>query len=258
MTDADQPPVQAIEKILRDSLARPARQELRPTLVARAGLALIATPTLLIAGAAGAWPFAVGAAAVSALLWTGLARRRLLIDEHGVSVRGMLGRRAFAWDEIRHYTYWAGRYGNVELVLRDHDGRWMLLDARYRDIRAATARIIAELHARYGERATFAPFSLEDEGLRHMRAGLLRWKDLEVVKLDRQEPQRMRVLKRGKALAWVSTLLSEVENSVLLLERLGERGVAIELPPAQLVTTRLREMLAARAALPRAQVVRRD
>lgn len=241
-----------------EALAPPARQELRPTYAARVGLALLATPALVMAGAAAAWLPGAAIAGGAALLWTGLARRRLVIDESGVIARGLLGQRALAWGEIRHYTYWMGRYGNMELVLHGRDGRWILIDARYRGVAAASARIIATLHALHGERATFAPFTIEDEGLRHAKAGLLRWKQLEIVKLDHQQPQRMRVLQHGKALAWVSEPLTEVENSVLLLERLAERGVVVEVPPVQLVTERLRDMLAARAALPRAQVVRRD
>jgi hypothetical protein len=249
---------------------------LRPTLVSRLafGLVMISCAAVFLAGAY--WAVSGALAVVYAGCWAAIDRRRVVVDRDGVRARGVHRWVALAWDEIDRYTYWSGNASSHArrsleigapgssvvgtrhvLILYGKDGTRVRIDSRYRGAHVAIARILTVLHARLGENASFAPFSLDDEGLRHARRGLLPWKQLERVKLDNQLPPRLRVLERGRVLAWVSVRMSHVHNGILLLERLAERGVELDLGRKQRVTHRLAGLLDARAALPRAEVVRR-
>jgi hypothetical protein len=250
--------------------------QLRPTLVSRLALGLVALPLAWLFAAGAFWAVSGAVAVAYDGCWGILGRRRVVVDREGVTARGVVGQVVLGWTAIDHYTYWSGNADGSgrrsleigapgssvvgtrhALVLCGKDGTRLRIDSRYRGAHLAIATILAVVHARLGEEASFAPFSLDVEGLRHARRGLLPWKQVELVKLDNQLPPSLRVLERGRALAWVRVRMSHVHNGMLLLERLAERGVELELGRSQRVTHRLAGLLDARAALPRAEVVRR-
>jgi hypothetical protein len=246
--------------------------ELRPTLVSRLGLALLALPVALVAADTAAWAVFAIVAALYALAFVAIAKRQTIVDDTGIHARALIGQRDLAWDHIDHYTYWSGRVRALgprqvviddasvigtrhALVLYGKDGKRVRIDSRFRGAPAAIARVLDEVHTRLGERARFEPFAIADDGL-HYGERVLPWPQLEKIHLDAQLPPRLRAMKAGKAFPWATCSMAHVHNGVLLLERLAERGVTIDLGMKQLVTAKLAERLQ-RPQLPRAEVVKR-
>ncbi len=87
-------------------LVRSRPLELRPTNVTRIALVPVFGLLALMFGAI-AIPLAVPciAGCVGSFVCV-IARRRLIVDDTGVEIRGTFGRRRMVWDEIDHYTYW--------------------------------------------------------------------------------------------------------------------------------------------------------
>ncbi len=248
--------------------------ELRPTLVSRLGIALLVLPIALVAADAADWLVIAIVTALYGLAFVAIALRRTIIDDAGIHARALIGKRDLAWDEIDHYTYWSGRVralGARQLVIDGpgasvvgtrhalavygKDGQRIRIDSRFAGASAAIARVLDDVHARLGERASFEPFAIEDGGLRY-RDRVLPWPQLEKIQLDAQLPPRLRAMKAGKAFPWAACSMAHVQNGVLLLERLAERGVPIDLGAKQLVTSKLAERLQ-RPQLPRAEIVKR-
>ncbi len=253
----------------------PDAQQLRPTIVSRIALGLLAAPVATVAVYSGSWLLAGGTAGVFAAASAAIGRRRVAVDATGVRARGAFGERALAWDAIDHYTYWSGTARTIQTIdpridapansvlgsrhvldLHGRDGQRIRIDSRYRGAERAIAAIVREVHARHAGRTSFLPFEVRSDGLHHARAGVLPWQRLEQVKLDAQQPPRLRVLEHGKAWPWASEPMSRIHDGLLLLEQLAERGVQIDRGIQQLVTAKLAERMAAQAALPRAEVVR--
>jgi hypothetical protein len=255
----------------------PDAQQLRPTIVSRIALGLVAGPIAAVGVYSGSWVLAGGTAGVFAAASAAIGRRRVTVDETGVRARGAVGERGLAWDAIDHYTYWSGTARTLQVIdpridapansvlgsrhvldLHGRDGKRIRIDSRYHGAERAIAAIVREVHARHAGRTSFSPFEVRSDGLHHARAGLLPWNRLELVKLDAQQPPRLRVLEHGKAWPWANEPMSRIHDGLLLLEQLAERGVRIERGIQQLVTAKLAERMAAQAALPRAEVVRPD
>ena len=112
---------------------------------------------------------ALAVAWIALAIW--LARRRLIIDDRGVTARGAIMTVALRWDRIARYRlrdapipFGIGVLGKlVELIERvateapdqqftlllvAADGRELVIDRRYRGCAAARDRIVAELAAR--------------------------------------------------------------------------------------------------------------
>ena len=250
---------------------------LRPTWVSRLGLGLLLAPIVAATAAAGAW-LAVGAIGAGfAATSFGISRRRIVVDDHGIRVRTLRGERTIAWSDVTHYTYWSrpvraklrgfgierqidGPSGTVSqchhtLAIHGRGGR-IKISSGFRGADRAVARILAEVHIRFAGATRFGPFTIEDEGLRHSRAGVLPWSQIEVVRL-REYPARLQVMKHDKAFPWQTASLTTLPNGILLLERLGERGVPVDLGTKQLVTSTLIETCGRHAGLPRAEIIRR-
>jgi hypothetical protein len=133
------------------------------------------------------------------------------------------------------------------------------------DADRAAAIVLAEIHPRLRARGApgsgaseLRPFTVEEAGLRHASAGLLSWADLEKVALTEELPPRVRVMKRRKALAWVSERLDRVDDGMLLLEELAARGVPVTRGRTTVVTAPVAGAEAVAAALPRAVARTRD
>jgi len=246
--------------------------ELRPTLVSRLGLALLALPIALVAADAADWVVIAVVTALYGLAFVAIALRRTIIDDTGLHARALIGKRDLAWDDFDHYTYWSGRVRGVSaralvidkasvvgtrhaLAVYGKDGKSIRIDSRFRGAPAAIAHVLDKRHDRIGERASFEPFAIEEDGL-HYEDRVLPWAQLEKIQLDAQLPPRLRAMKHDKAFPWATCSMAHVHNGLLLLERLAERGVVIDLGAKQLVTSRLAERLQ-RPQLPRAEVIRR-
>jgi hypothetical protein len=257
--------------------------ELRPTIVTRVALLPVFGIPAALAVATASPLTTLALVAGYALSWTVITRRRAIVDDAGVELRGTFGRRRMAWDQIAHYTYWAtlasarwteaGRLGDNRVVdspradvsrvhhrLRLHDaaGRTLQLDSFFRGTERAVRRILDELHRRLATRADdFAPYAITDDGLTHDRHGVLAWADLEKVVLDGSEPPDVRVMKDGKILPWSRTSLGKIHNGMRFLERLAERGVVLDPGHRAFVTRPLLDALVRADRLPRAALVRR-
>ncbi len=251
--------------------------QLRQTLVSRLGLALLITPVVAITAATGAWLVVGAVGAVYSAASFGISRRRITIDDHGVRVSSLFGERVMPWSEMTHYTYWSGpvrasiRGVGIErqidgplggvgqchhtLAIHGRSGS-IKISSAFRGAERGVARILAELHARFSGATSFPPFTIEEDGLRHARAGLLPWSQIEVVRL-REYPARLQVMKHDKAFPWQSASLKHLPNGILFLERLSERGVPVDLGTKQLVTPTLIETCERHAGLPRAEIHRR-
>jgi len=252
---------------------------LRPTLARRAAVALLGAGAVAFAVAAHAWVVVAIASIGIAGTWTLLGRRRIRVDADGIHVSGFGGRRTLRWGDVAYYTYWSAfvipsavRIGGPrrrirgasrdasftrhDLIVYGSDGTSIRVDSHVRDAAEAIATILDVLHVLLRETATFQPFAIEEDGLRHERSGLLAWRKLEDVVVDNQTPPRLIVHANGKAFAWASESMEKVHNGLLLVENLVERGVAVDLERDVLVHDRLDELIQRNRQLPRARIVR--
>jgi len=257
------------------ALAKPVL--LRPTLVSRLGLGLLLAPIVAATAAAGAWLVVGAIGAGFAATSFGISRRRIIVDDHGIRVRTLFGDWTMRWSDVTHYTYWSGPvratirgsgierqidgpHGGVSqchhtLTIHGRNAR-IRISSAFRGADRGVARIVAELHTRFAGMTSFGPFTIEDDGLRHARTGFLPWPQIEVVRL-REYPARLQVMKHDKAFPWQTASLTKLPNGILFLERLGERGVPVDLGTKQLVTPTLIETCGRHAGLPRAEIHRR-
>ncbi|HEY4055352.1 MAG TPA: hypothetical protein VGM39_02045 [Kofleriaceae bacterium] len=263
------------------ALAKPLT--LRPTFVSRLALGLVSAVPIGIAIAASAWiataAFGVGVIGVG----TALARRRISLDSTGATRTGLLGTTHIPWGNVSHYTYWSGnprarffddgdsedKAPGVErtidgpfsgvtttrhnLVIHARSGGRIAITTGFAGAGDAVAIALAEIHARHAERTEFAPFTIEEEGLRHPRAGFLEWFDVESARLN-EFPPVVQIMKDGKAFPWASASLAKVHDGCLFLEKLAARGIPVDIGSRQLVPASLVETLR-RTSLPRAEVV---
>jgi len=242
------------------------RQELRASVGASVGLillGLLAIPLVVWAPPVAKLVGIVLAAAAIALAIV-LGRRRLIIDERGVTTKGAFGVRRLEWNEVDHYTFWsmdqtmvyaAGGQGGAigvlvamaivaavrrlrrgransnrrfvqgQLVLVGKSGTRLPIDGRYRDAYQALDRCFDELHPRLrGGTLEFLPFALGDTELRHAKKGVIGLADIQHVGLG---GQRISIKKRDKRLSWASVPMKRIKNVLLFVELLAERGLVI-------------------------------
>lgn len=224
---------------------------------------VLAAPVALL----GPIALAVGIVAVAASAWLGvlLSRRRLVLDDDGVTRRGAFGTRAIRWDEAEHYTFWsmdqtyvaagaaAGgggalavavvyvlaralrrgrkknrRFSHGCLTIHGANGAKLAINAQaFRGASDAVDRALEELHARLRTREPrdFSPFTLGEVDLHHATQGSLALADIDKVVVG---GTRLAVKRRGKRRAWARARLGKVCNVMLLLEELAERGLVVD------------------------------
>ncbi|NVB76923.1 MAG: hypothetical protein HOV81_00880 [Kofleriaceae bacterium] len=193
-----------------------------------------------------------------------LAKRRLILDERGVTAKGAFGAKHVAWDEVDHYTFWsmnqnaayvAGAQGGVvgalvavavvaavraarssgkqsnrrfnqgRLTLVTKAGAKLVIDARYADVIAALDYAFTELHARLrGKPQDFSPFTLGETELRHAKKGAIGLPDIQHVGCG---GARITIKKRDKRLAWAGAHMKSIKNVMLFLETVAEKGLVI-------------------------------
>lgn len=273
------------------------QMELRTSMVLQVVLAIVLLPVLV--GLAVVGPIAVKVIMVllgAGYIWliVRLAGRRMWIDERGIRTKGAFGTSELAWDQVSHYTYWsmgqqavyAGQAGLAgalvvglvlliaravgkgdknrkftqgRLTIFGVNGERVHVDRRYKKVTEALDVCFHELHGRLRTRPrNYAPFTLSDTELVHAKKGPIGLADVE--KVDCAQA-RLSVRKRGKRLAWAGVQMKNVNNVMLLVEDLAERGLVVNaqhevfVPPP--VLTKLLEAASRQAALPRAEIRRR-
>ncbi|HEV7553803.1 MAG TPA: hypothetical protein VGO00_00025 [Kofleriaceae bacterium] len=186
-----------------------------------------------------------------------LFRKPIVIADDGMH----LGDKHITWDDVDYYTYrWQAGHIAGDLFVVARDRRYLRIDHRYYDWRAGADRILAELHPRLAVDPYFQPFSFGEGELVHAGAGRI---GLDLV--DRVEVVRLgsefaiAVIRRGDTHDWSHDQLVEVHDSLLFLDELVKRGVAVTgselwLPPC---LHHLADALGVAAELPRAEIVRR-
>jgi hypothetical protein len=276
------------------------RLELRAGVAASIGLVLLAiVPAMLIVIAPTVGVKIFCAVVVAALLALAivLGKRKLIIDDRGVTAKGAFGVKRVDWNEVDHYTYWSmdqtaayaaggqggaigviivigvmaairaarkGKGGNRrfaqgQLLLVTSQGTRLPIDNRYARVVDALDRAFAELHPRLRAKThDFGPFALGDTELRHAKKGTIGLADIQHVGAA---GTRLTIKKSGKRLSWVSVPMKRIKNVMLFVELLAERGLVIKANAdvfmPPTVLDKLRAASARQAALPQARVVAR-
>lgn len=274
------------------------RLELRTAVGSRVAIGfLLALPLIPIMILGRTIGLAIGLVVIAAFiaLCISMGKRRLVLDERGITAKGMTGVKRVEWDDIDHYTFWsmdqqavyaAGGGGAIGVIvvmvivaivsaLRkskvDHrrftQGRLTIvgksgvsipIDVRYKDVGPALDRVFAEMHPRLRAAPTFDPFTLTDTELRHAKKGAIGLADVEKIGAG---GARIAIKKRDKRLSWVSVHMKKVKNVMLFLEVAAERGLVVNanpevfMPPT--VVDKLRAAASRQAGMPQARVVSR-
>ena len=182
-------------------------------------------------------------------------RKPLVLDDRGIT----LGKKHIAWDDVEFYTYSIDDgliIGDIYVISKTD--AFARIDRRYHTWQLAADRILAELHPRLRGDPDYFPFRLSDGELHHVVAGTIPLDDIE--RVDIVHGPSLAIVQRGVRRDWTIDALETVHDSVLFLEDLAARGVAVTssislwLPPS---TQGLSEILARAAVLPSARVVRR-
>jgi hypothetical protein len=189
----------------------------------------------------------------------------LILDERGVTAKGMTGIRRIEWDEIDHYTFWSmdqqavyaagGQGGAIGVIVvlaivgiaralrktknenrRFTQGRLTLvttagkitlpIDARYKAVGPALDRVFAEMHPRLRTRATI-DFAPFSMTDTELRHTKKGTLGLADVEKVGAGGARITIKKRDKRFSWVSVPMKRVTNVMLFLEIVAERGLVV-------------------------------
>jgi hypothetical protein len=225
---------------------------------------LVALPVALLAKTVG---LVIAAAMVAGFIWLCIAmgKRRLVVDERGVTAKGMgASAKDVAWDDVDHYTYWSmdqqavyvnggqgGAAGAIIVVLViaivramrkkgasnrrftqgrmtivGKDGTQIALDARYADVALALDRAFAEIHPRLRQRPLdFSPFTVTATELTHPKKGTIGLADIEHINVGGAQ---IAIKKRDKRFSWASAHMKKVKNSLLFVEMAAETGLVVK------------------------------
>jgi hypothetical protein len=240
------------------------KTSLGPRVVIGILLVGVAIPIAIFGGAIGA-VIAVVILAGFVALCVAMAKRRLVLDERGVTAQGMTGTRRVDWDDIDHYTFWsmdqqamyaAGGQGAIAVIVvlaivaiarkltksKTHNRRFtqgrltlvsksgvkLPIDARYRDVGAALDRVFAEAHPRLRERAgALTDFAPFTLTETELRHAKKGTLGLADIEKIGAASARITIKKRGKRLAWVGVPMRKIRNVMLFLEVVAERGLVV-------------------------------
>lgn len=218
-----------------------------------------------------------------------IGARRLILTRDGVEVRGLFGAKRMAWHDIHGYSFssvdvarQAGMQGGLvgvlavaavramtkkpanrkfsagRLVLFGANNTKLTINAWFKDIDQGLERIFAEIHPRL--HATTGPnhgkLSFDGNALSHPSKGVLALHEIDKVAVS---PNGIvSVHKVGKRFAWATVNMASLTSSLILFERLTQRGVVVQ--PADAVFLPLptlgllNQMAAARQNLPQARI----
>ncbi|HEY0195385.1 MAG TPA: PH domain-containing protein [Kofleriaceae bacterium] len=221
-----------------------------------------------------------------------LGARRLILDAEGVEVRGLFSSKRMAWADIQSYSfasidsssaigYQGGlvgvlavaavkalrkqpanrRFASGRLVLFGTQGNKLVVQAWFKDIDQGLERIFATIHPRLAATTgnQHGKLSFDGNVLGHTSKGVLPLHELDKVTVSPNGVVTIR--KVGKRLAWASVGMASVTSSLLLFERLTQRGVVVEVNQAVFLPLPTLGMLnhftQARQNLPQARINQR-
>ena len=229
-------------------------------------LLIIAMPVMLIGKTIG---MVIGLVMIAGFiaLCIAMGKRRLILDERGVTAKGMTGLRSIEWDQIDHYTFWsmdqqavyaggggggaigvivvmiiiaivrAARRGKTEhrrfaqgrLTLVSGAGKITLpIDGRYKAVGTALDRVFAEMHPRLRNRPDAATdFAPFTLSDTELRHAKKGTLGLADVEKVGAAGARITIKKREKRFSWVTVPMKRVKNVMLFLEVVAERGLIV-------------------------------
>lgn len=221
-----------------------------------------------------------------------IGRRRLIVTRDGVEVRGLFGDRRIAWSAVSSYSFISidatnqaayvqgglvgvlifaavkalrkkpqnRKFKGGRLVLHGSDGQKVAIAPLFRDIDQGLERIFAELHPRLNAitGAQFGKLAFDGYTLSHASKGALALHEIEKVTVTPNGVVSIR--KVGKRLGWASMRMSAISSSLLLFERLAQRGVVVDMSAEVFLPLPtlglLSQLKAARENLPQARIQR--
>jgi hypothetical protein len=205
------------------------------------------------------------------IFWRRSTLRGIFVDDQGIKQVGLLRNREIKWSQITHYRYLSvkqpavahgrggagllglvsgameerrvqreqapNRYfglGHIELYTATSakpfrigkDAFWGPRDG-YVDLTELMEVVLEELHERLAA-AAFAPFTIVDQTLHHANGSTIALSDIGRVNVA---SGRIGVSRRAAPGEWATSSMKTVDNSVLLLQQLAQRGVHIALSP---------------------------
>lgn len=253
------------------------------------GYPIIAT-ALVFAFAAGTIGVIIAVALVAGYvaLYVKLGTARLVIDEAGVEHKGAFSTKKIRWDEVKRYRFVSidptanmhasggglvgvlavvaikamqGKGGNRRfkqgrMTLHGDGTHKVVLSSRFKGCDAALDFAFAQLHPRLSGGTQYGDLSFDGNTLRHHKKGELSIAEIAAVEIGSNGIITIR--KVGKRLAWASTVMSRLDNPVILFDRLADRSIKVDMsqevflphPTIQLLST----AASARANLPRATI----
>jgi hypothetical protein len=202
-------------------------------------------------------------------LSSGWPRGSLIIDDRGLEARDRHSTTHMAWQDIARYRFWshvrrrshpAHRALSIgQLTVFSRAGHELVIDQRYASLAEALDDVFAQLHATLANAASCAPFTLDDTNLVHASKGSLALADIRDVHLA---GATLVVRRHGKLWPWAAEAMSNVDNVLVLVEKLADRGVLVRasehsfLPLA--VLDKVRATASRHTALPTATLVDHD
>jgi hypothetical protein len=216
-------------------------------------------------------------------LCVALGRGKLTVDDAGLARHGLFDVRRVPWREVSHYTYATGirkltfwdnsdfsdwlldrfvrfvtRRFRGRLVIHLHSGEPFPLDGDAYHLEPALDDLTARLHAVLGPRGDrFDPLTLEADAIVHASGARLSFLAIHHISID----HCLRFFRDDSDDlddAALTVPLADLRNGLLLIQRLAERSLPLELdadatlPPA--LVRALADARARQKALPRAAV----
>jgi hypothetical protein len=276
------------------------RLELTPSKGTRIALGflvlIIALPVAILGKTIG---LVIAAAVVAGYIWLCIAmgKRRLVLDERGVTAVGIRSTKQLAWDDVERYKFWSmdqqavyvqggqggaigaivvvaviaivramrrnkkqhRRFTQGRLTLIGKNGTSIPIDARYRDALLALDRAFLEIHPRLRQRPLdFSPFKMTATELTHAKKGTIGLADIEHIAVG---GGLVVIKKRDKRFGWASSHMMKTHNVLLFLEMAAEQGLVVKANADVFmpapVIDKLRIASSRQAAMPAARVVSR-
>jgi hypothetical protein len=159
-----------------------------------------------------------------AVLWWGLSRMRITVDDIGATQQRAFGRLVtLRFDEVSEYRYQMVTVQHTEqirLSLHAADGRQVKIAAMWPDVWEMTQQFVdaVEPHLRA---PSFGPITLTDDAILY-KGKRVAFADIKEVTIGFA---RLSVVKKGKLLAAFAVGSLKVPNIFLLLDELRARGV---------------------------------
>ncbi len=205
----------------------------------------------------------LGAATIAGAVWLAKVSKRIALEisPSGITQHRRLSSSSIGWDDVTHYRYLSGQHnaagaagvqggligvlvvaavqsavarkkapnrifglGSLKVVSR-HGGKPVIIGSQFQDAGTAIESAISHLHPRLAANASYAPFSIDGNVLRHQKKGELAFADIEHVSVA---AFTVSIKKRDKRLMWANVNMAKMDNCLLFLEQLSAAGVIVK------------------------------